>query len=161
MADPGSRVVPALQDAALTALAAWLSYTTSSLVGLQEGYWAAISSIIVMQSEFRLTEISGHDRFIGTAVGALIALPCALYGQDHSWIFALAVGLTIFICQLAKVTGAARLAGVTVAVIVLIPHTESIWRVALFRFLEVSWGIAIALALALFAQWIKKRILAN
>lgn len=161
MVAPGSRVVAALQDAALTALAAWLSYTTSSLIGLQEGYWAAISSIIVMQSEFRLTEISGHDRFIGTAVGALIALPCALYGQNRSWIFALAVALTVFICQLMKVSGAARLAGVTVAVIVLIPHTDSIWRVALFRFLEVSWGIAIALALALFAEWIKKRILAN
>ena len=161
MDDLGPRVVPALQEAALTAAAAWISYSTSSLIGLQEGYWAAISSIIVTQSEFKLAEISGLARFVGTAIGALIALPCALYWQSRTSIFALAVALSVFICQRIKVTGAARLAGVTVAVIMLIPRAEPIWRIALFRFLEVSWGIAVALALAMFTEWIRKRILAN
>ena len=161
MEDPGPRAVPALEEAAVTAMAAWISYSTSPLIGLQEGYWAAISSIIVMQWEFKLTEISGHNRFIGTAIGALIALPCALYWHGRAWMFALAVALSVFICQRIKVTGAARLAGVTVAVIMLIPRDEAIWRIAFFRFLEVSWGIAVAMVLALFAEWIRKRILAN
>lgn len=157
----GARATLGLYEALLTAVAAWLSFSSSSLIGLHEGYWAAISSIIVTQSEFKQTEISGRDRFIGTGIGALLALPCALYWQDHTWIFAFAVALTVFVCWLMNVGGAGRLAAVTVAVIVLIPRAEPAWRVALFRFLEVSWGIAVALLLAAFAEWIRKRLCAK
>jgi uncharacterized membrane protein YgaE (UPF0421/DUF939 family) len=154
-------VAAASHQAVLTAVAAWISFSSSSLIGLREGYWAAISSIVVAQSEWEQTQVSGRDRFIGTAIGALLALPCALYWQDRTWIFALAVGLSVFICWLTNLNGAGRLAAVTVAVIVLIPRAESAWRVALFRFLEVSWGIAVTLLLSLFVERIRQRLPSN
>jgi uncharacterized membrane protein YccC len=142
------RLGAGIRQALMTAAAAWISYASSSLIGLREGFWAAISAIVVMQADLGSTESSARDRFIGTAIGGLIGWACALYWHGHLWIYALAVGLTIFGCWLAEVSTAGRLAAVTVTVIVLIPQSETIWRIALFRSLEVSWGIAVAIAIA-------------
>jgi uncharacterized membrane protein YgaE (UPF0421/DUF939 family) len=141
----------------LTASAAWISFSSSSLFGLREGYWAAISSIVVMQSELQQTEFSGRDRFIGTAIGGLIAWVCASYWQERTWIYALAIMVAVFICWLANLSGAGRLAAVAVSVIVLIPRDEAVWKVALFRFLEVTWGIAVSLAVAALAAKVRRR----
>ena len=142
------RLIGGTRQALITAAAAWISYASSSVIGLREGFWAAISAIVVMQADLTSTESSARDRFIGTAIGGLIGWGCALCWHGHLWIYALAVGLTIFGCWLAEVSAAGRLAAVTVTVIVLIPQSEAIWKVALFRSLEVSWGIAVAVAIA-------------
>jgi len=130
--------------AAMTAAAAWISYASTSLIGLHEGFWAAISSIVVMQSDLTGTEKSAYERFIGTAIGAVIGWVCANAWHQHQWIYALAVALSVLICWVAGIGTAGRLAAVTVTVIVLIPLAEPIWKIALYRFLEVSWGIAVA-----------------
>jgi uncharacterized membrane protein YgaE (UPF0421/DUF939 family) len=138
----------------MTAAAAWISYSSSSLIGLRQGFWAAISAIVVMQGDLTSTESSARDRFVGTAIGGLIGWGCALWWHGHMWIYAVAVGLTILGCSLAKVSAAGRLAAVTVTVIVLIPQSEVIWKVALFRSLEVSWGIAVAVTIV----WLGTRL---
>jgi uncharacterized membrane protein YgaE (UPF0421/DUF939 family) len=134
-----------------------VSYVTAGAVGLHEGYWAAISAVVVLQSDLQGTQTSARDRFIGTGVGALIGYLCALLWQGHAWVYALAVGVTVFLCTLGKLGNAGRLAAVAVSVIVLIPRDEAIWRIALLRFLEVSWGILIALAVAAVGAGIVRR----
>jgi uncharacterized membrane protein YccC len=151
------RLIAGAYQALMTAGAAWISYASSSLIGMREGYWAAISTIVVMQADFTATETSARDRFIGTAMGGLIGWACALCWHGHVWVYAAAIGLTIFGCSLANVSAAGRLAGVTVTVIVLIPQTEVIWKVALFRSLEVSWGVAVGVAIAWFGAKLRRR----
>lgn len=144
-----TRAAAGLSQALMTAAAAWISYASSSLFGLHEGFWAAISAIVVMQSDITAAVKSSRDRFVGTAIGALIGWACASNWQRHVWIYAAAVACTVFLCWLARISAAGRLAAVAVTVIVLVPRTEAVWRVALLRFLEVSWGIAVALAVQL------------
>jgi uncharacterized membrane protein YgaE (UPF0421/DUF939 family) len=153
----GTRLAAGARQALLTAAAAWMSYETSSLIGLREGYWAAISAIVIMQSDLTETKNSGRDRFIGTIIGGLIGWGCAACWHEQGWVYALAVALTIFACWAIDISNAGRLAAVAVSIIVLIPRDEPIWRVALFRFLEVSWGIAVALAVVFMAAWIERR----
>jgi uncharacterized membrane protein YccC len=141
------RLLGGARQALMTAAAAWISYASSTLIGLHQGFWAAVSAIVVMQADLTSTESSARDRFVGTAIGGLIGWGCALCWHGHMWIYAAAVGLTIFGCWLAEVSAAGRLAAVTVTVIVLIPQSEAIWKVALFRSLEVSWGIAVAVTI--------------
>jgi uncharacterized membrane protein YccC len=148
------RLIAGIRQGLMTAAAAWISYASSSLIGLREGFWAAISAIVVLQADLTTTESSARDRFVGTAIGGLIGWACALCWHGHLWIYALAVGLTIFGCWLAEVGAAGRLAAITVTVIVLIPQSEVVWKIALFRSLEVSWGIAIAVAIA----WLATRL---
>jgi len=80
----GTRLVAGARQALLTAAAAWTSYESSSLIGLREGYWAAISAIVVMQSDLTDTQNSGRDRFIGTAIGGLIGWGAPLAGTNKA-----------------------------------------------------------------------------
>ena len=149
-----TRITGGLRQALMTAAAAWISYESTNRLALREGYWAAISAIVVMQANFGETRHSARDRCIGTAIGAVIALACALGWDGHVWIYALAVGVTVFCCWIADVSNAGRLAAVTVTVIVLIPRNEPIWKIATFRFLEVSWGIAVAVGIVYAVDWL-------
>jgi len=54
-----------LIDAAKTALAATLCWWIALRLGLREGYWGAISAIIVLQSNFGATIGASRDRFLG------------------------------------------------------------------------------------------------
>ncbi len=143
-----ARLVTGLQQALMTAVAACISNATTALVHLPDGFWAAISAIVVMQTDLAATANSGRDRFIGTAIGGLIGWGCAVYWHDQLWILGLAIAVSVFVCWLANLGTAGRLSAVTLTVIVLIPRGDVIWKVALFRFLEVSWGIAVALAVS-------------
>jgi uncharacterized membrane protein YgaE (UPF0421/DUF939 family) len=141
----------------MTGVAAWCAYAASSLVGLKEGYWAAISAIVVLQQDFIATRGSGRDRFIGTAIGGGAGWLCALVWHQAVWVYVIAVALTVFICWCANIAGAARLAAVAVTVIVLIPRDEALWKIAMFRFLEVSWGIAVAIVVQLLSDFLERR----
>jgi uncharacterized membrane protein YgaE (UPF0421/DUF939 family) len=142
----------------MTAGAAWASYGTSSAVGLHEGYWAAISAIVVMQSDLSATENAGRDRFLGTAIGAVIGWSCASLWHHETWIYMLAVALTILLCGLLNMGSAGRLGAVALTVIVLFPRPEPIWQIALSRFLEVCWGIAIAIAVHLCSRHLQRQL---
>lgn len=59
-----------------------------------------------------------------------------------------AVTLTVLICALLNFADSARLAGVAVAIVMLIGGPGRPWVAALHRFLEVSFGILIAVFLS-------------
>jgi uncharacterized membrane protein YgaE (UPF0421/DUF939 family) len=141
----------------MTTAAAWISFASISLMGFSQAFWAPISAIVVIQTDVTATENSGRDRFIGTVIGALIGWLCGIFWREHVWICAAAIGVSIFVCWLARLSAASRLAAVTVTVIVLIPQTEPVWRVALYRFLEVSWGIAVAVGVQSTVNWTERR----
>ena len=61
-----------LIHAAKTALAAALCWWMAMLFGLHDGYWGAISAIIVLQSNFGSTISASRDRILGTLIGALL-----------------------------------------------------------------------------------------
>ncbi len=80
----------------------------------------------------------------------------------HPWrLGATRCGAVRVVCTLFRVGTAGRLAAVTVSIIILIPHTAPLWKVALLRFAEVSWVIVVALSVAYcgagFAAWWKAR----
>jgi uncharacterized membrane protein YgaE (UPF0421/DUF939 family) len=136
------------QQATRTAIAAGLAAWLTHALHMPGGYWAAISAIIVMQSEVGATLTASKDRLVGTALGATVGWITALYERPSLWIFALAVLVVMVLCTALKFQNAGRLGGVTVAIIILIPHTGPVWKIAVERFLEVSFGIAISLAVA-------------
>ena len=136
-----------------TAIAAGLAFWLTQLFHLPQGYWAAISAIVVMQSEVGATVTASRDRFAGTAIGSTIGWLTALVWHNSIAIFALAVLLVIVLCTALRFQNAGRLGGVAVAIIVLIPRTQPIWHIAIERFLEVSFGIGVSLVVAL--AWTK------
>jgi uncharacterized membrane protein YgaE (UPF0421/DUF939 family) len=149
------------QQATRTALSAGLAAWLTNALHMPVGYWAAISAIIVMQSEVGATLTASKDRIVGTALGAILGWVAASYGHGSLWVFALTVLVVMVLCTALRFQNSGRLGGVTVAIIVLIPHSGPVWKIAVERFLEVSFGIAVSLAVAeawaAASRWLKGR----
>lgn len=118
--------------AARTAAAAAISPEIAYLFRLPEPYWAAITTLIVMQST------------LGAGMGALIA---TYFAPSVVW-FAAGVFLLGIICSALGLDKAAyRFAGITLAIVMLVSRARPAWVTGLHRFLEVSVGIAVVLIL--------------
>ncbi|MGP0076393.1 MAG: FUSC family protein [Bryobacteraceae bacterium] len=137
------------KQATKTAIAGVISLYVTYLFHLPQGYWAAISALIVMQSNVGATLSASRTRLAGTAVGALVGgLFVGFFGTNILG-FALAVAIAFFVCDSLRLAESQRLATVTVAIIMLIPSTSLAWVIALHRFAEVALGILVALLVSL------------
>jgi uncharacterized membrane protein YccC len=133
-----------LIDAAKTALAAALCWWLALRFGLHDGYWGAISAIIVLQSNVGATVTASRDRFLGTLMGAVIGFACSVFGATP-WNYILAILLAIVVCGLLEWRNSSRLACVTITIIMLVPSAGPRWSLALDRVSQVLLGIVIAL----------------
>jgi uncharacterized membrane protein YccC len=116
------------------------------------GLWALISGIVVLQATRRETWASAWLRVLGTLMGAAISsvyltlLPFSPLGM------ALTIGFTVLLCQFLGIPDHARLAALTVAVIMVIsslhPEVNPVVNAAL-RFLESAIGTMAAVAVVL------------
>jgi uncharacterized membrane protein YccC len=147
-----------VQQGMRTALAAVLAYWITSILHLPGSYWAAISAIVVMQSEVGATVTASRDRLAGTAMGAVVGLLTSLVWHHSLLVFGLAVLVVMMLCTALNYKNAGRLGGVTVAIIVLIPYPGPLWHIALQRFLEVSFGIVISLGVAVAWTHVSNRL---
>jgi uncharacterized membrane protein YgaE (UPF0421/DUF939 family) len=138
--------LPSIEHSIRTALAATVSVIVARLVQMPEAYWAAIATLVVMQSTLGATLTLSVERVVATAVGASVgALESNYFGANLA-AFMLAIffiGLLSYGFRLERT--AYRYASVTLTIIVLIPRANPAWVVALHRFIEVSVGIIVAL----------------
>ncbi len=134
-----------LIHAAKTALAAALCWWLALRFGLQDGYWGAISAIIVLQSNFGATISASRDRILGTLIGALFGFAFSLFGV-LPWNYILAVFAAVMVCGVLGLRSSSRLAGVTICIIMLVHKSGTRWGLALDRVIEVLLGIAVAIA---------------
>ncbi len=144
--------LPSITHAIRAAVAATASVIIARLVQMPEAYWAAIATLVVMQSTLGATLTLSIGRTVATAVGASVGALEANYFRANLVAFAVAiflVGLLPIAFRLEKT--AYRYASITLTIIVLIPRSGAPWIIALHRFLEVSVGIIVALAVV--AVW--------
>ncbi|HEY1768494.1 MAG TPA: FUSC family protein [Terracidiphilus sp.] len=138
-----------LTDAAKTALAAALCWWLALRLGLHDGYWGSISAIIVLQSNVGATVTASRERMLGTLIGAVLGFAFSLFGPLLlSYILALLVAIVL--CGLLGLRNSARLACVTITIVMLVHLNGSRWGLALDRVGEVILGIAVALAVSTF-----------
>jgi len=140
-----------VKHAIKTALAAVTTYALTVLFGLPQGYWAVISVIIVMQTNLGGSYQAGVNRIIGTAVGALLgAGSLTLFGSGVISL-GLGVGITIFVCAyFIHLHESFRMASLTATIIILLsPLGGSFMDYAVFRFLEISMGVVVALTFSM------------
>lgn len=139
--------LPSIPHAFRTAVAGTLSVLIARLVGLPEAYWAAIATMVVMQSPLSSTLPLAIERIVASALGASVGAIESTYFGANLIAFALSIfvlGLISLVLRLERV--GYSYAGITLAIIVLIPRAEAPWIVAAHRFAEVSIGILVALS---------------
>ena len=144
--------LPSVLHSVRTAIAATLSLAVARLFGLPEAYWAAIATLVVMQSTLGATLLLSVERIAATALGAVIGALLASYFDANVLLLAVTVFVLGLLCAAFRMEKTAyRYASVTLAIIVLIPRSNPAWVVAVHRFVEVSVGILVALAIT--AVW--------
>jgi len=133
-----------LVDSVRTALAAVAAMLLARLLKLPEYYWAPISTIVIIQSTIPPLTL-GWQRFVGTALGAVLGAALATFFRPSAMVYGLGILLCGLLAWLLRVGGAYRFAGITLSIIFLIPRARAPWITGWHRFLEVSLGIAVAL----------------
>ena len=129
-----------------TTVAAMLALHLADLLRLQNPYWAAISTLIVMQSTLGETLTLSGQRFVGTALGAACGALLATYFGPSVLVFGVGIFIIGVICAVLRLgRGASALAGVTLSLVLLVARSEPPWKLAAHRFIEVSLGIAVGL----------------
>src|SRR5207237_5628203 len=95
--------LPSITHAIRTAAAATASVIIARLVRMPEAYWAAIATLVVMQSSLGATLTLSIERIVATAMGASVgALEANFFGASLI-AFALAIfliGLLSIVCRL-------------------------------------------------------------
>ena len=131
---------------ARTAIAAVLSLAAARLLGLAEAYWAPITTIVVMQSTLGASWTASRQRFVGTAIGAILGgVVVSLIGGG--WlVFTVGTFALGLICGAVGLDMSAyRFAGITFAIVALVSRAEAPAVIALHRFIEVCLGLLVAL----------------
>lgn len=145
---------PSIAHVILCALTAVLSYLIARMFGLQEAYWAPMSTLLMMQLTLSAAFPIAAQYILGTAVGAAVGAVTDIYFHGSVAAFGAAVVLIGLLCVALRVERSAfRYSSITLAIVILVPRSTSARLVALHRFFEVSIGIGVGLAL--FAVWQK------
>jgi hypothetical protein len=136
------RRTPELRQTFRVTVAAAVAYAAYKLLGLQQGYWAVFTVLIVMQGSIGGTLGAAKDRMIGTLAGAVIGgLGAALHSGTT-----LGVGITLAITTGIAALGAAvypqlRVAPVTVAIMLLSePAGTPVEQFVVDRVIEIALG---------------------
>jgi uncharacterized membrane protein YccC len=88
---------------------------------------------------------ASRDRVIGTVIGAVVGFAFSL--MHPLWLgYVLAMLVAMFALGLMGLKNSARLAGVTITIVMLVHHEGAKWGLAFDRVVEVLLGIVVALA---------------
>jgi uncharacterized membrane protein YccC len=137
-----------------TALAACVAYAIGHALHTEQAFWAAITAVAVTQPHFGDTQGAGRDRCLGTAFGGIAGLLGLWVGGSGLLPFVLALCLVTLACWTANAGSAARIGGITTAIVVLVPSVGPRWEIPLYRLGEVVLGTLCALAIG----WLVSRI---
>lgn len=110
--------------------------------------WSAISAIVVTQSSKQETTSSASLRVLGSAIGAITSAVYLTFMPFHPLGMALAIFATVLICREFQIQSHARLASITVMVIMVTASLDPTLNPglnALLRFAESCLGTAVAL----------------
>jgi uncharacterized membrane protein YccC len=145
LAAPSSAQAKHAVKSGVAATLAVLAHPLLPLPDRSHGAWAAISALIVMQSNLGNSWKSSGQRLLGTAIGALTgALFDWLLGAEVLWL-GMAVFITLLVCSWLGLRESLRMAAATVALVMLTAQDTNPWPIAGLRFADVVVGIVCAL----------------
>jgi uncharacterized membrane protein YccC len=141
----------AVQIALVSLTAYWFGFHSTSVFHGSSasigGVWSAISGVVVLQATRRDTWSSAWLRILGTLIGSVISVACLTVLPFSPIAMAGCIFATVLLCHAVRIPDHARLAAITVSVIMvttsLNPTLNPIQNAAL-RFSEACIGTTMA-----------------
>ena len=121
-----------------------LFHGASAAIG---GLWALVSGVVVFQATRRDTLASAWLRVLGTFIGATVSAVYLSFLPFNPFGMAAVIGVVMLLCQVLGVPDHARLASITVAVIMVLSNLHLGFNPVLnaaLRFIESCIGAALA-----------------
>jgi uncharacterized membrane protein YccC len=119
------------------------------LFKLPEAYWAPITTLVITQSSLGAALTVSRQRFVGTALGAVVGAIVASHFGPSVLVFGAGVFILGLLSAVARSDRSAyRFSGITLAIVLLVPRTGPPTQIAFHRCAEVFIGIGVALMLA-------------
>lgn len=140
--------MPVVVHSARTAVAAVVSLLVARLFRLPEAYRAPITTLVITQSSLGAALTVSWQRFVGTAIGAVVGAILASHFQPNVLVFGTGVLVLGLLCAIVRSDQSAyRFSGVTLSIVLLVARTGPAWQIAFHRCAEVYIGIGVALIL--------------
>ena len=150
---PGARQAE-MKLALRVTIAGTLAFAITKALEFQQGYWAAITAVIVMQASVGGSLKAAVDRFSGTFAGAVYgAAVSASLSHESPLAVAGAMVVALFpLALLATVNPSFRVAPITALIMLLPPTGQTLGPLAsaLDRVLEIVLGNVVGVLVALF-----------
>lgn len=140
-----------------TAIAVVISILISNGLKMESPFYAAIASIISMQSSVENSFKTGRHRMLGTLVGALVGYLCALIDPGNPFLTGAGIVCVIYLCNLLNWKESSSIAGVVFCVIMLNLKGNSPIVYSVNRIIETFVGIIVAIVVNYFVLPPKKK----
>jgi len=138
--------------AARVTVAAMSAFTIVRALGLQQGYWAVFTAIVVMQASTSGSLLAALDYFIGTLTGAVYGTAIALIvPTQNAWMLGVALAISVApLAFLAALRRDFRVAPITAVIILIVPTLQHIdvLSEALGRVIEIAIGSGTGIVVA-------------
>jgi uncharacterized membrane protein YccC len=112
------------------------------------GLWAATAAIVVLQASRQETFAMATLRILGSGIGSLVSALYLSVLPFSPWGMGLCIFITVLLCHWVRIPDHARLASLTVAIVMVVagnhPHLSPAVNAGL-RFAESSIGTAVAM----------------
>jgi uncharacterized membrane protein YccC len=152
------RLGAGLNNGVISAIAALIAYEPIHALSLREGFWAALTTFAVVQSQLDAAKAMALKQFIGAIIGGIVGL-CLLLGiGQNPLVYFAAIVISTLACWVLNVGAASPLAGITCTIILLVPPALGTpQHMLIARVLDVLWGICVAVLVV----WLHSRLLAS
>lgn len=135
-------------------IAGALAFAITRALDLPQGYWAAITAVVVMQASVGASLKAAIERFSGTVAGAIYGgLVSAFIPHDSALSLTLAIVVALFpLALLAAVNPSFRVAPVTSLIMLLPPTGQALGPLAtvIDRVAEITLGNIVGVVVSLF-----------